>query len=223
MGMKTKKKKPTKRATKKRILPVVKRGGILPILPLLGVLGSLVGGAAGVAKAVNDSKAAQRQLEELKRHNRLMEERGVKGRGIYLAPYKRGRGAARKKNVDETIKLPTGATTNVQLERLARRMRIPFFRGVFMRDALPIDGIRENESGIVNLDNTEGPGTHWVAYAKRGNRAVYFDSFGNLQPPRELTRYLRKNGTTIEYNHIRYQHYNQSICGQLCLQFLRTV
>ncbi|KYN18433.1 hypothetical protein ALC57_09263, partial [Trachymyrmex cornetzi] len=43
--------------------------------------------AAGVAKAVNDSKAAQRQLEELQRHNRVME-----GRGVYLAPYKRGRG-----------------------------------------------------------------------------------------------------------------------------------
>jgi len=33
----------------------------------------LVGGAAGVAKAVNDNKAAQRQLKELKRHNRVME------------------------------------------------------------------------------------------------------------------------------------------------------
>ncbi|KYN29534.1 hypothetical protein ALC57_01023 [Trachymyrmex cornetzi] len=43
--------------------------------------------AAGVAKAVNDSKTAQRQLEELQRHNRVM-----KGRGVYLAPYKRGRG-----------------------------------------------------------------------------------------------------------------------------------
>ncbi|KYN05740.1 hypothetical protein ALC62_03326 [Cyphomyrmex costatus] len=88
MGLKTKKKK----STKKRILPVAKRGGILPMLPLLGVVGSLVGGAAGVAKAINDSKAAQRQLEELKRHNRVME-----GHGVYLAPYKRGRGISRKK------------------------------------------------------------------------------------------------------------------------------
>ncbi|KYN20083.1 hypothetical protein ALC57_07570 [Trachymyrmex cornetzi] len=87
MGLKTKKKKRSK-----RILPTAKRGGVLTVLPLLGVLGSLVGGAAGVVKAVNDSKAAQRQLEELQRHNRVMESRGV-----YLAPYKRGRGVARKK------------------------------------------------------------------------------------------------------------------------------
>ena len=82
MGMKTKKK-----TTKKRILPVAKRGGVLPILPMLGALGSLIGGAAGVAKAVNDGKAARRQLEELQRHNRAME-----GHGLYLAPYKYGRG-----------------------------------------------------------------------------------------------------------------------------------
>ncbi|KYN14561.1 hypothetical protein ALC57_13223 [Trachymyrmex cornetzi] len=43
--------------------------------------------AAGVVKAVNDTKAAQRQLEELQRHNRVMV-----GRGVYLVPYKCGRG-----------------------------------------------------------------------------------------------------------------------------------
>jgi len=67
IGLKTKKK-----SMKKRILPIVKRGGFLPILPLLGV-GSLVGGAADIAKAINDNKSAQRQLEELKRHNRVIE------------------------------------------------------------------------------------------------------------------------------------------------------
>ena len=66
IGLKTKKK-----SMKKRILPIAKRGGFLPILPLLG--GSLVGGAAGIAKAINDNKSAQRQLEELKHHNRVME------------------------------------------------------------------------------------------------------------------------------------------------------
>ena len=87
MGLKMK-----KRLTRKRILPVAKRGGILPILPLLEVLGSIVGGAAGIAKAVNDNKASQRELEELIRHNRVME-----GRGVYLAPYKRGRGISKRK------------------------------------------------------------------------------------------------------------------------------
>jgi len=40
---------------------------------MLGALGSLIGGAASVAKAVNDSKAMRRQLEELQRHDHAME------------------------------------------------------------------------------------------------------------------------------------------------------
>ena len=62
MGLKTTKKK----SMKKRILLIVKCDGILPILSLLGV-GSLIGSAVGIAKAINDNKTAQCQLDELKR------------------------------------------------------------------------------------------------------------------------------------------------------------
>jgi hypothetical protein len=91
-----------------------------------------------------------------------------------------------------------------------------------MRDNLPTSGARKNESSILNLDNSIGPGTHWTAYAKRNNRVKYFDSFGNLQPPRELVRYFGNN-VTIEYNRTSYQTYDQNFCGQMCLRFLQTV
>ena len=54
MDLKTKKKKKSK-------LLIAKRSSVLPVLLLLGILGSLVAGAAGVAKVANDNKAAQRQ------------------------------------------------------------------------------------------------------------------------------------------------------------------
>jgi hypothetical protein len=76
-----------------------------------------------------------------------------------------------KKNVEIIIKMPAGATTYLQLLHLAKRMRIPFFRGVYMRNALPRK-IHRNESSIVNLDDATGSGTHWVAYAKRDDRAA---------------------------------------------------
>jgi len=60
MGTKSKKKTTSKKVTKKRILPTAKRGGALLFLPMLGALGSLIGGAGSVAKAVNDSKAVRR-------------------------------------------------------------------------------------------------------------------------------------------------------------------
>ena len=61
-----------------RVLPVPpKIGGFLPFLiPLfvgLSATGAIAGGAAGIAKAVNDAKAAKRQLKESQRHNSAME------------------------------------------------------------------------------------------------------------------------------------------------------
>lgn len=77
-----------KKHTKKRLLPIAKRGGFLPLLlPILGALGALGGGTAGIVKAVQDSKANQQALAEQKRHNVAMEE-ATKGRGLYLKPYK---------------------------------------------------------------------------------------------------------------------------------------
>ncbi|XP_023317288.1 uncharacterized protein LOC111694218 [Trichogramma pretiosum] len=79
-----------------RVLPVSgKIGGALPFLiPLfagLSAVGALGGGAAGIAKAVNDAKAAERELHEMKKHNRKMEAIAL-GKGLYLKPYKTGLG-----------------------------------------------------------------------------------------------------------------------------------
>lgn len=86
-----------------------------------------------------------------------------------------------------------------------------------MRNSLPSSPPQQNECGIINLDTNQGPGTHWVAYKKTNNSAVYFDSFGSLKPPRELVRYL---SCKITYNSEVYQTYNTVNCGHLCLEFL---
>jgi len=111
--------------------------------------------------------------------------------------------------------MPKGVTTNIQLQQLANRMRIPYFRGIFMHTILP-RGVCRNESGIMNPDNAEGSGIHCMAYAKRRNRAIYFDSFGSLRLPKELVQYLENNVTHIEYNCTPHQRYDQSNCDQLC-------
>lgn len=98
-------------------------------------------------------------------------------------------------------------------------MKIPHFRGVFMRDELPKSGPRRCESGIINLDDKNGPGSHWVAYKKINDRIMYFDSFGNLQPPENVKKYFGA-GSIINYNHQRYQDFDTIICGHLCLKFL---
>lgn len=103
----------------------------------------------------------------------------------------------------------------LDLHRFAKDL--PNFRGVFMTDSLPLQP-NKNECGILNLDSSSGNGTHWTAYFKKGSkRIIYFDSFGNLQPPKELVRYL---GSNIKYNEESFQTYDTFICGHLCLIFL---
>lgn len=76
------------------------------------------------------------------------------------------------------------------------------------------------ECCIVNLDKSDGAGSHWVAFYKNGSTATYFDSFGNLRPSEEVLRYL-KNCKNIVYNHCAFQTYSETNCGHLCLKFLK--
>jgi len=92
-----------------------------------------------------------------------------------------------------------------------------------MRDELP-EFSKTNESGVVNLDNSRGPGTHWVAYKKLKNNVEYFDSYGDLRPPAELVSYLCQDPRTrIHYNTERHQRPDDWNCGHLSLKFLSSI
>lgn len=122
------------------------------------------------------------------------------------------------------MKLPRKALTNFDIIHLIKKLKIPHFRGVFMRNHLP-KKVRKFECGIVNLDNYENEGTHWTAYVKRNEEVIYFDSYGNLKPPLELINYFLSDSifNKIRYNYESYQDYNSYVCGQLCLIFLYNV
>jgi len=88
-----------------------------------------------------------------------------------------------------------------------------------MRDELRGRRRKQIECGILNLNTSAQPGSHWVAYFVKNSKAVYFDSFGNLPPPPELIKYLGKT-TLIAYNHKQIQPFNSVICGHLCIVFI---
>lgn len=79
-----------------RVIPVPKKGGFLPLIPLLSALaatGTLAGGVTTAAKNI---------YEMVKNKNTAAGNGKVVGKGLYLAPYKRGMGLyithAKKKN-----------------------------------------------------------------------------------------------------------------------------
>jgi len=68
----------------------------------------------------------------------------------------------------------------------------------------------------MNLDDTSGDGTHWVAWCKHGDKKWYFDSFG-LPPPTELINYLGD----VFYPTEHIQQRQAVIGGHLCLCVLK--
>jgi len=97
-----------------------------------------------------------------------------------------------------------------------KKLKIPHFRGVFVRDTLPVEPERM-ECEILNLDDTLGNGTHWVAWYRDNGKNYYFDSYG-IQPPNELKRYVR---SPIYYNTKQIQPKQEVFCDHLCLYVLK--
>jgi len=125
--------------------------------------------------------------------------------------------SATVENIDvEGVVLPNKPLTNFELLEAVKKLNIPNFRGVFLRDELP-KRPRKNECGILNLDDSRGTGTHWQMFSKNGKDKLSFDSFG-LPPPTELLKYLKG---PVYYNSERIQPDNEVFCGHLCLYMLK--
>ena len=116
----------------------------------------------------------------------------------------------------KSLILPLKPLTNFDLIDAARDLKIKCFRGVYLMDTLPSKP-NKKECGILNLDSSDGPGTHWVAWYKNGNNKIYFDSYG-IQPPKEIIKYL---GRGINYNTDQIQPRGAVFCGHLCLFVLK--
>ena len=111
--------------------------------------------------------------------------------------------------------------SNFDLIDAAEKLSLKNFRGVFMRDQLPKNP-NNVETGIINLDNSTGAGTHWVAYAIDPRGVIYFDSYG-LAPPKEFMQYIHGK-FLIFYSTLPTQQLNDPpICGREVLNVLSEI
>ena len=125
------------------------------------------------------------------------------------------------------IDIPDKPLTNIDLVTYAEQLSIPYFRGVYMRNELPVKV--HVKCGIVNLNTTHQPGSHWVCYYKDGQRQrIYFDSFGQITPI-EIQKYLKSKAefkndkAVIQRNTDVVQEINTHVCGHLCLFVLKSL
>ena len=71
---------------------------------------------------------------------------------------------------------------------------------------------------IMNLDEYESIGTHWIALYVNAENVTYFDSFGVEYIPKEIKRFIgNKNIITNIY---KIQGYDSIMCGYFCIEFI---
>ena len=89
----------------------------------------------------------------------------------------------------------------------------PGFNGVYSRNILP----KKIKDGayVINLDEYEDKGTHWIALFCNRNEILYFDSFGVEHVPEEIKKFLRNK--SIIANIFLIQANNSVLCGYFCI------
>ena len=108
--------------------------------------------------------------------------------------------------------------SNFELMDIIKDIKLDYhFGGVFSKDQLPKELIRE-KFYIVNLqDHDEGSGTNWtVFYYNKPLTSIYFDSYGFIAPldvENSIKPYIYNNG--------EIQDFDSSACGYFCIAFIK--
>ena len=89
--------------------------------------------------------------------------------------------------------------------------------GAFSKDNVPI--LKNNESAIINLQNSDRNGSHWVSYKRIGNKIFYFDSYAVSFIP-DIIKNQYPNHKFI-CNIYRIQSMDSNQCGRFCILFVR--
>ena len=107
--------------------------------------------------------------------------------------------------------LPFHPLTNIEISEYYKNE--PTFNVVYSRNNLS-HKIKKG-AYVINLDEYENTGTHWVSLFVNANKVIYFDSFGIEHIPKEINNFINNN---IESNIFSIQVYD-SIKGKTLLDY----
>ena len=90
--------------------------------------------------------------------------------------------------------------------------------GTYSKDNVPL--LKNNQSTIINLQDSRFKGSHWVSYKKNGNKIFYFDSYAVSFIP-DIIKNQYPNHKFI-CNIYRIQSLNSVQCGRFCILFIKS-
>ena len=75
---------------------------------------------------------------------------------------------------EELNNLDNYPMSNLKIDKILKNNEN--YIGTYSKDNVPI--LKNNQSTIINLQDSDKKGSHWVSYKKIGNKIFYFDSYG---------------------------------------------
>ena len=109
----------------------------------------------------------------------------------------------------------TNILTNFDIEDICKILKVPLVK-IAMKDEIHK---LKNGCYILNLDDSQNQGTHWVAFAITDYYVLYSDSFG-MPPPQDIYELFLKSKKDIYVNQRQYQDIDSSLCGYFAVYFL---
>ena len=97
------------------------------------------------------------------------------------------------------------------------------YLGTFPLDRLPDLPKKFPKSIIINTDQSNKPGDHWIAIVLTEKHAYYFDSFGLGIVDQEIQQFLLPRYSSIIFNSLSIQHILSDKCGYYCIYFVKNV
>ena len=71
---------------------------------------------------------------------------------------------------------------------------------------------------MINLDEHESIGTHWIALYANAKNETYFDRFRVEHNPKEIIKFIGNKNISIAI--CREQAYDSIMCGYVCIGFI---
>lgn len=104
-----------------------------------------------------------------------------------------------------------GITTNLQLDKIGRKILPKRFIGCYSSNDLP--HMQDKQVAIVNNQTLDKPGEHWMCVIRENGRTYLKDSYD--RPPASISPYFK---TFIGIGNGKpEQRWNQECCGEMSL------
>lgn len=108
-------------------------------------------------------------------------------------------------------------TYSSELNKVCKKHIGSKFKGVISRDQLNDDIISDGETIIVNMDDSDKPGSHWCGVYCENNKCLFYDSFGRSNTKNIIGAGISKKKYNTELD--VEQHENEDNCGQRSCAF----